>query len=602
MAEETVRAPRRYSVAQPQSYSITSAEQERGRVRAARPAAAAPEAEARAFAPLREKRAVWIVHGMGQQLPFETLDGLAQGLIRQVESRPGAAPVQPRVRAVKLGDQIVERVELDATENGRAFELHLYEAYWAPITEGAVKLRDVTGFLFTGSFRGLLNSFKKFRRAMFGGVERFQLHQGTAAEVSAALLTLVSLVVINSVIVAAGAVFYALPGDKMRIPAESWSAMTAIASGLSAVGIIFGALIFLAEMCKPQGLPDWAKWVINRSVWTAFFITLLSIALGALFLALRATSLTAAFNLPNGRQLQVQGWATFLILCIAALSLLALALRGKRRSDWGGMRRTRYLVVFVVASFLLFLGASVGQVFIAATQFTLDFLPDELVEWMQNPMWVWPFLIGFSYLVRELLVQYVGDVAAYISPSKLDRFSEIRVKIKDLAKKSATGVYFAKEGGDFLYQKIAVVGHSLGSVIAYDTLNALLNEDSLCGNVLQVADRTCLLETFGSPLDKIAFFFSIQGSKALEIREQLASAKQPLIQNYAQFRQFPWVNVYSPNDIVSGRVEFYDRPGEPSPPAVERIEDKDAIVPLAAHVEYWSNSVVWERLYAELTR
>jgi len=30
---------------------------------------------------VREKRAVWIVHGMGQQIPFETLDGLTNGLM-----------------------------------------------------------------------------------------------------------------------------------------------------------------------------------------------------------------------------------------------------------------------------------------------------------------------------------------------------------------------------------------------------------------------------------------------------------------------------------------------------------------------------------------
>ena len=31
--------------------------------------------------PPREKRAVWVVHGMGQQIPFETLDSLANGIL-----------------------------------------------------------------------------------------------------------------------------------------------------------------------------------------------------------------------------------------------------------------------------------------------------------------------------------------------------------------------------------------------------------------------------------------------------------------------------------------------------------------------------------------
>src|SRR6202162_51799 len=100
------------------------------------------------------------------------------------------------------------------------------------------------------------------------------------------------------------------------------------------------------------------------------------------------------------------------------------------------------------------------------------------------------------------------------------------------------------DGDGFEYVKVAIVGHSLGSVIAYDTLNKMLTDDSLSQNELQVADRTCLLATFGSPRDKIAFFFTIQGKDTFHIREQLADLVQPLIQSYPEFRKFPWINVY----------------------------------------------------------
>jgi hypothetical protein len=70
--------------------------------------------------------------------------------------------------------------------------------------------------------------------------------------------------------------------------------------------------------------------------------------------------------------------------------------------------------------------------------------------------------------------------------------------------------------------------------------------------------------------------------------------------------------VYSRNDIVSGPVDFYDFPlGDTTDPqlqtliqrhAVQHIPDKDAIVPLAAHVDYWQNKEVWTCLCAELTR
>jgi hypothetical protein len=55
------------------------------------------------------------------------------------------------------------------------YELHLYETYWAPKTEGVAQLTDVVSFLWDGGLRGLLNSVKSFKRAMFGGMATFYI-------------------------------------------------------------------------------------------------------------------------------------------------------------------------------------------------------------------------------------------------------------------------------------------------------------------------------------------------------------------------------------------------------------------------------------------
>jgi hypothetical protein len=115
----------------------------------------------------REKRAVWVVHGMGQQIPFETLDSLANGLL---DVLPGQQ-VTPRLRTVKIADQVLQRVELDvdginkdnAGKPRKHYELHLYETYWAPKTEGVAQLTDVVSFLWDGGLRGILNSIKSFK-------------------------------------------------------------------------------------------------------------------------------------------------------------------------------------------------------------------------------------------------------------------------------------------------------------------------------------------------------------------------------------------------------------------------------------------------------
>jgi hypothetical protein len=232
--------------------------------------------------------------------------------------------------------------------------------------------------------------------------------------------------------------------------------------------------------------------------------------------------------------------------------------------------------------------------------------------------WVWPFLILISALVRKLMVEFVGDVVAYVSSTKIDRFDALRKAIKETAKESARAVYSAlADPNTFEYRKVAVVGHSLGSVIAYDTLNRLLADDLLIKNAADIAERTSIFMTFGSPLDKIAFFFSIMGKNTRRIREQLAALVQPLIQHEEIRNQFPWVNVYSCNDVICGSLDFFEFPKDikkaaaqgtlapelvplPKVDPVDNVRDRDAVVPLVAHVDYWRNSTVWDQLWARL--
>lgn len=557
-----------------------------------------------------KRRAAWIVHGMGQQVPFETLDGLAEGIMRVAHPVPGADGFAPRVRTVQIGDQTVQRVELDVFEQNSRVQLHLYEAYWAPVTEGEVKLSDVISFLFSACFRGLLNVFRPFHRAMFDQVVETKIRLRTAAEITLSLLTLGSLIVINTVIVASGAAKYGLAGQQFHI-ADNWAALSATASCLSAVAIAFGLILFLAELSQPAEAMRWIVRIISVAVWTAFYLTLAAIVAGAASLAIFATYSGARLSPSDPAYPHLQVFANLLAAAIMAFTVVVLAFKGILRSVGREMRSAIPYTPFFLLSIGIFLAAFFGPMLIGFGAISLSGFYLVLPRWVSSPFWVWPMLLLVSSLVRELMVQYVGDVAAYVTSQNLDRFNKIRQRIKQIALDSARAVYLAQEDGEFLYDKIAVIGHSLGSVIAYDTLNALLNAEKLSLTELRIASRTCLLETFGSPLDKIAFFFSLQGNEAFHIREQLAAAVQPLITNYEEFRRFPWINVYSPNDIVSGKVELYDLPMKGQPDSTRRLiqrhrvrhfQDPDAIVPLVAHVAYWKNKEVWKKLLAAVTR
>jgi hypothetical protein len=215
--------------------------------------------------------------------------------------------------------------------------------------------------------------------------------------------------------------------------------------------------------------------------------------------------------------------------------------------------------------------------------------------------WGFPYLIAF--VVRGFLVQYLGDVAVYVQSHVLDRFFVIRLQIRKWVMDVASTVYRATNAaGAYEYQGVVMLGHSLGSVIAYDTLNALINQDRLANGTGGIAARTRALITFGSPLDKTAFVFGHQKKNTSEIREALAASVQPLIQD-AGFRQFDWINVFSDRDVISNKLKYYDLPTSANATCarpVRNVVDPDALIPLAAHTEYWSNPTVFDVLFCHL--
>ena len=595
----------------------------------------------------REKRAVWVVHGMGQQIPFETLDSLANGIL---DVLPNPTQIKPRLRTVKIADQVLQRVELDvdginkdaAGQPLKRYELHLYETYWAPKTEGVAQLTDVVSFLWDGGLRGILNSIKSFQRAMFGGMASFSVRWLTPLWLCLTLLILVALTVINAVVLAsAGAQTGLAPLAFLK---THWPQLTALASCMVAVAFSFGAVLFVADLGKPQELTTPWRIVVGGFCWIAMIYTILNILgtaalmtaiahvewLGSSDVASR-TSAAIARTCITGANSQgwiegarnwvvclfdkmphakLQGFSTLIILIAGLLVGATMIARAVLRSSEQRLQGHWLFIILSVLTFVLNVGAFFGSVLILRRYFDGWIFPS-WVNFLANPAWVWPFLILFSAKVREIMVQYVGDVAIYVRPNMLDRFDAVRSEIKEAARSVVSALFTSYElkaqpgaASEFQYDKIALVGHSLGSVIAYDTLNRLMLDDWLCEGALQVAERTATMVTFGSPLNKTAFLFTIQGKDTLHIRERLASTVQPLIMSYPKFRKLKWINVYSRNDIVSGDLKFYDLPGYQDDPvpavAVQNVKDRDAAVPLVAHVAYWKNKTVWNELLSAI--
>jgi hypothetical protein len=489
--------------------------------------------------PLRSRVAVIVAHGMGQQVPYETIDGVAQAAARGVKAGGGTI-TSSVIRSVRLGTQNKEdiepelvRAEFQITEQNEAVqEVHIYESYWAPLTEGKVSASDVVRFLFSSGWNGIWNTTARtYRRWMFGRDRQFTLPTERLTFAFLSIMALLSALVFINALLAAAAASHAIGHDNSfprgpLLVKLTWDFVIVDAAAvLVALGILIGKI---------------------RSVLVGVIGSLL-VVVGALGILASAVFMFA--HMANWT------WADSVVA----------------NNGWTGFVEHWSILVTII----------------------------------------WAAELGVAHQVRKFLIQYVGDVAAYVAAHSAWKFWEIRQQIWKTAMKVARAVYRATtaDGTNFLYDKVIVVGHSLGSVIGYDVLNGLIIEEHFSNQPLGIADRTRMFLTFGSPLDKTAFLFRTQKDMRSAVREVGAAAVQPMIADYTN-RPREWVNLWSPFDIISGHLDYYDPPTVANakhmahyvgvvadPRAIENKIDPDAHTPLAAHVEYWNGRLFAEHLY-----
>lgn len=476
--------------------------------------------------PERPRRAaVMIVHGMGQQVPFETLEQLTARLTAMDSAPAQDERPAPTLTNAAFGDLRLQRAEVVLRDRDRCLETHLYEAYWAPTTEGRVFFFDVVKFCLRGTWNALRRLLVPFHRSMFG--RRVKFHHPVAPFLILAILTVAVLevAILNLLMLALAAV--RVLGLLWPNPQMIRSINVEVAALLFLVVAGFAAILLAVFVAGRR----------ERGLWRD------GTALLALLLA-GAAGLASLVVLPAIVRVVLDGW---------------------KPPDW----LTEPLS-----------WAAAGRPAIA----------------------IWLGVIVSSLVVRHFVVQYVGDVAAYVSPQALDRFSDLRAEIKNGVCRIASAILGAETpDGDFEYDRVAFVGHSLGSVITYDVLNRLILDDGTGASFLDAEERVRLLLTFGSPLDKTAMIFGLNAQGTGVLREQMAARVQPLIEDYAH-RKLSWVNVFATLDLFSGRLDFYDDPKDPLYPSrrVVNVRDGAATVPLAAHEQYWDTRAVWTLLHREL--
>ncbi|MEW6088120.1 MAG: hypothetical protein AB1498_07425 [bacterium] len=210
-----------------------------------------------------------------------------------------------------------------------------------------------------------------------------------------------------------------------------------------------------------------------------------------------------------------------------------------------------------------------------------------------------PVINLFLNEAKQVLISYLGDVVAYTSTDIKSKTFEIRKQILDGAVEHLKLLL-----KDERYGQIIVAGHSLGSVIGYDCLNRINLQMNVDPGMKANAGKIKGFVTFGSPLDKIAFFFREHTKPEEFIRRQILShfhsfkslnlnlkKDETEIENPYQSildKKVYWMNFWNPKDPISGHLDFYD--------VDENIKlDLRSAFGLA-HTKYWGFSEMYKNI------
>jgi hypothetical protein len=472
--------------------------------------------------------AIIVSHGMGQQVPFESLQDVTRALAAEQERILGAdARPTVNVEAVKLGEGRSHRARLTLTTPSGDREVHVYECYWAPLAEGQISSWETFWFLVTSGLRGIAQSrLLRLRRFLFGHTREFELQLSIWIQYAGATGVVMAL-------------FF-----------------------LGAAALAHMAGVFIPGLRLPEAIDR----RMLQDVYLAFVGIALVVAGIAIALALRALLRARPGHQTPWRAVEPLLW----LPTLAGVAIVTAA----------GVATAFHALGFEAPS----LAGRLRDVLVGG--------PRWIVEQWRLPAWVpWLLVLGVAWRISIVLRQYVGDVAAYVSSHEVNRFHQVRQDILKRCSTLASSVYaHADDGGRFVYDRVIVLGHSLGSVISYDWLNDLLLCDAVGMSKLEVDRRTDALITFGSPLDKIAFLYRTQRGPGSDVREAGSTSAQPLITSY-RFRPRTWINIHAGSDWISGSLDYFDDPSDPESRerGVVNLRDAEAFTPFLAHTEYWRN-------------
>jgi hypothetical protein len=539
---------------------------------------------------MSEKIAMLIIHGIGQQRPYETLDHFARGLLSAFRDDPNPPnwTVEPQMEVCKDPTHLQQswvRVAYRLVPDqpvcfrsdcpNKISEITLYEYYWAPITQDKVSYIGSLTFLIKAGFQPFLyiasniNAIWKSRKSDLIGIIGREFWR-----IASLFLPLI--------LVLAG-----LLGWLYRIFTSN-SFVNDLKKLTAEIVLIFIFLFirYLYILTTARALRE-ARLVTRgwqKSLWWQG--TLFAMLIGHVFL-----------------------WP---ILVSPALCILAHAAEFiSNHIFWLRFHLNLIQELKTTASHTVFPSFSAGP-------------KENIIRFFLLDSYIWPFLphmiwLLLAYLARFILIDYVGDIAVYANAQEQSKNFAARAQILNECSDSLSAILKRQRSisgavaEESFFDRVFVIGHSLGSVIGYDVINVLKNRARTANNVvatdLQPEDLLNLrgMVTFGCPLNKFFYFFRERISprqtlrsqtlnllRGFRVRKDLNEFAPPIFPQINDKRWivaedclqsgFRWINAYSHEDPISGKLLFYD--------LQEESNQKTFLYkwPFLAHVSYWDDS------------
>jgi hypothetical protein len=536
-----------------------------------------------------ENVAILVIHGIGQQAPYEALDQFTRGLVNSFQVSNVKWTLQPRLDICK--DPLREQsqwvraschVEFPApvamqSDNSSIKQVSLFEYYWAPITQDKIS--------YTGSLLFLMKC----------GLTPFKY---LAANVS----------VLSAI------------GRKKRIPIvilkEIWRQCALFLPLLTLLALL---LAFIVADPPTKLLTIYREMPAESLLLTAI------LAIRYLYLWTVGRALIGSLQGEEGWQTS-QLWRLCLMVALAVNIVLAPHLISPALlwiADSGSF----------TARHVHLLPQALGHWATHVRELHYQTMPPplhDLAGWRNAVLFLKPSFthyhylkvvacVGLAFFVRFILIDYVGDVAVYVNSDQFASSFAARAQILDECTATLTRLLQERTVADdptsqYVYDRVLIAGHSLGSVIAYDMLNELLDRtrsSSARMQSIQPADLAKLrgLVTFGCPLNKIFYFFREQLPPVQAVHRQLLDVlhgfrvmsalktyggpnSAPMSVNpdprwtaaeIALASGFRWINAFALADPVSGRLSFYDLQSDANQKIFHYFR------PGWAHLEYWKD-------------